>query len=139
MTFNSTGSESLIKSPFQPSGTKPNLASISVNKPHLRQSIFSDSGFSFPVTGSSGVVSEPPTPSIMPFSVASSPPQQKDGLAIPTYTFGTKRSTPALVFSFPSTSTSSTQDEASNIKFNFGSDSKNRISFRSVGKDAICY
>ncbi|GFZ20865.1 hypothetical protein Acr_29g0000270 [Actinidia rufa] len=139
MPFNSTGSESLKKPSFQPSGTMPILASISVDKPHLRQSIFPNYGFSFPITTSSGVLSEPPTPSIMPSILVSSPPESKDGPTIPIYSFWTKRSTPALVFSFPSTSTASTEDEASNIKFSFGLDSENRISFRSVGKDAICY
>ncbi|GMP60138.1 hypothetical protein CsSME_00023134 [Camellia sinensis var. sinensis] len=134
------GSESLKKPPFHPTGTKPILASIFVDRPNLRPTGFSDngSGFTFPVSASSGVLSEPPTPSIMPSTSASGLPQLKDGPAIPSYTFGTKRSTPALVFSFPSTSNASTQDDASNIKFSFGSD-KSRISLRSVGKDAICF
>ncbi|THG23557.1 hypothetical protein TEA_003926 [Camellia sinensis var. sinensis] len=95
------GSESLKKPPFHPTGTKPILASIFVDKPNLRRTGFSDngSGFTFPVSASSGVLSEPPTPSIMPSTSASGLPQLKDGPAIPSYTFGTKRSTPALVFS----------------------------------------
>lgn len=140
MASNYAGSESVKKPPFHPTGTKPILASIFVDKPNLRRTGFSDngSGFTFPVSASSGVLSEPPTPSIMPSTSASGLPQLKDGPAIPSYTFGTKRSTPALVFSFPSTSNASMQDDASNIKFSFGSD-KSRISFRSVGKDAICF
>lgn len=127
---NFVGSELLKKPPVHSSASKPNLASISVSKPSF--------GFTFPVSTSSGVLPEPPTPSIMPSTLASSPPQPKDGTAIPSYSFGTKRSKPPLVFSFPSTSNASVQDnDTADIKFSFGSDGKNRVSFRSV--DAICY
>ncbi|KAF7153386.1 hypothetical protein RHSIM_Rhsim01G0068000 [Rhododendron simsii] len=127
---NFVGSELLKKPPVHSSASKPNLASISVSKPSF--------GFTFPVSTSSGVLPEPPTPSIMPSTLASSPPQPKDGPAIPSYSFGTKRSKPPLVFSFPSTSNASVQDnDTADIKFSFGSDGKNRVSFRSV--DAICY
>ncbi|KAG5564429.1 hypothetical protein RHGRI_000572 [Rhododendron griersonianum] len=127
---NFVGSELLKKPPVHSSASKPNLASISVSKPSF--------GFTFPVSTSSGVLPEPPTPSIMPSTLASIPPQPKDGPAIPSYSFGTKRSKPPLVFSFPSTSNASVQDnDTTDIKFSFGSDGKNRVSFRSV--DAICY
>lgn len=120
---NFAGSELPKKPPVHSSGSKPNLASLSVGKPNF--------GFTFPVSTSSGVLPEPPTPSIMPSTLASSPPQPKDVPAIPSYSFGTKRSTPPLVFSF--TSNSSVQDnDVADIKFSFGSDGKNRVSFRSI-------
>ncbi|XAR66887.1 hypothetical protein NMG60_11013257 [Bertholletia excelsa] len=135
---NHAGSEPLKRPAFQPSASKPTLAAISVDRPGLRQTNFSDntSGFTFPFSTSS---SELPTPSIVPTTLAGGLSQPKDSLAIPSYSFGTKRSTPVLVFSFPSTSNASTPDGTEDIKFSFGSDKKNRISFSSVGKDAICY
>lgn len=126
------------------SSNKPALASISIGKPVLSTASLNNFGFTFPVSASSGVLSEPPTPSIMPSSSAPSAsglhqPNQ-EGASVPTYTFGSERSAPALVFSFPSTSSASASahDETSEINFTFGSDKK-RVSFSSVGKDAICY
>lgn len=132
------GSELLKKQPSQFSGTKPTLKSIFVNKPDPKRIISSDNGpgFTFPVSAP-GVLSEPPTPSIMPSFTSGG--QLKEGSPVPSYTFGTKGSHPRLDFSsFPSTSNASTHDEASDLKFNFGSE-KARVSFKSVGKDAICY
>lgn len=121
-------------------GIKPILTSISINKPDPSTiSSNNSSGFTFPVSASFGVHSEPPTPSIMPLFSASSVHQPKEGHAIPSYSFGSKSSKPALVFSFPSTSSASVPNDDSNLKFNFGSDQKTRLSFSSVGKDAITY
>ncbi|XP_052198955.1 nuclear pore complex protein NUP1 isoform X1 [Diospyros lotus] len=135
---NSAGSEMLSKPSFHTSGAKPVLPSISVGKPDMTQVAFSvnNSAFTFPVSTSSGILSEPPTPSILPSTSASSLPQQNVDPAVPSYSFGDKRSSPALIFSF--TSTSSIQDGTSNLNFSFGSD-KNGLSFGSFGKDAICY
>ncbi|KAL5769012.1 hypothetical protein ACOSP7_015570 [Xanthoceras sorbifolium] len=121
-------------------GSKPILPSISIGKPGQKWTGSSDSstGFTFPVSTSSVVLSEPPTPSIMPLFSASGLQQPNEGSAIPSYSFGLKKSTPALVFSFPSTS-GTPLDGASDLKFNFGSDKTRRISFSSIGKDAVCY
>ncbi|XP_047309882.1 nuclear pore complex protein NUP1 isoform X2 [Impatiens glandulifera] len=126
---------------FQLLGTKPSLSSISVNKTPGFQN--NSSGFTFPVCSSSSqTCPEPPTPTVLPSTIL---PQVNNKAASssssPSYSFGTKKrsSSPALVFSFPSTiSSSSTQDENSGINYNFGSDKKNRISFSSFGKDSIC-
>ncbi|EYU34995.1 hypothetical protein MIMGU_mgv1a009613mg [Erythranthe guttata] len=117
---------------------KPLLKSISVNKAFL-QSVPSENGpsFTFPVSASAGGgFAEPPTPSITP---SSSQPIGGAGPTVPSYTFATEKSTPRLVFSFPSTSNASAQNDGSDIKFNFGSDKKTRLSFSSFGKDEICY
>lgn len=122
-------------------GTKPVLPSISVGKPDPRWTFSSDSstGFSFPVSSSTAVFSEPPTPSILPSFLASDVHQPKEGPAVPKYSFGLNTSTSRLVFAFPSTSSAPSNDDASDLKFNFGSDKTTRISFSSIGKDAICY
>lgn len=122
------------------SGTKPVLSSISIEKPNSKWTLSSDhsSGFTFPVSTASKVLSEPPTPSVMPSFLASSQSQPKDGSAVPSYTFGATKSTPSLVFSFPSTSSAAIQNDTSEIEFSFGSD-KPRLSFGSIEKDAICY
>ncbi|KAF2310637.1 hypothetical protein GH714_015867 [Hevea brasiliensis] len=106
---NAAGSEVFSfqkKLPPQSSGTKPVLPSINIDKPNQRWTFSSDnsSGFTFPVSASSGVSSEPPTPSIMPSSSSIGLHQQNEGSSIPSYKFGSRGSTPALVFSFPSTS-----------------------------------
>ncbi|KAF5482185.1 hypothetical protein F2P56_002774 [Juglans regia] len=114
------------------SGTKPILPSITISKPVSRWPFSSDaasSAFTFPVSSS---VVEPPTPTIM-FS-ADGQQQPKEGLAVPPYSFGSKRSTPALVFSVPSTSSANIQEDALGIKFSFGSDENTRLSFGSFGK-----
>lgn len=132
-------SGSLDKSPFN---SKPTLKHISINKPDPKRIVSNDNGinFTFPVSETSSVLSEPPTPSILPSFITSVPSQTKEGPLVPTYTFGTKKATQRLVFSFPSTSEGSEGDvEGSDIKFKFGSDKKSRISFSSVGKDAICF
>ncbi|KAL6226329.1 hypothetical protein ACLB2K_000291 [Fragaria x ananassa] len=108
---------------FQPSVSKRVFPAISVDK----------STFTFPVSTSSTVFSEPPTPSIMPTFSPSPDRQLKDGdTAVPTYSFGSKKSD-RLVFTFPSIG-DATQIVTSDIKFSFGSD-KPRLSF----KDAICH
>lgn len=119
--------------------TKPVLPSISISKPYSRWPFTSDtsSGFTFPVSSSG---SEPPTPTITPLLSAGGPPQQpKEEPAAPSYNFGSKRSTPALVFSFPSTSSANIHEDALGIKFSFGSDDNTRLSFSSFEKDAVCF
>lgn len=131
------------KPPTHSSGNKPVLSSITVGKPDQRWAVSSDkttSGFTFPVSATSGVNSEPPTPTIMPSTSATVPSPPKDASSIPSYSFGSKKSDPALVFSFPSTSNASIPDNASSdLKFKFGSEKTTRLSFSSIGKDAICY
>ncbi|KAG2718774.1 hypothetical protein I3760_03G236400 [Carya illinoinensis] len=117
------------------SGTKPVLPSITISKPVSRWPFSSDasSAFTFPVSSSvTEPVIEPPTPTIM-FS-ADGKQLPKEGLAVPPYIFGSKRSTPALVFSVPSTSSANIQEDALGIKFNFGSAENTRLSFGSFGK-----
>jgi hypothetical protein len=133
--------DALNKGSLASSVTKPVLPSISISKPESRWPFTSDasSGFSFPVS-SSGV--EPPTPTIVPsFSAGGVPQQQqpKEGPAAPSYNFGSKRSTPALVFSFPSSSSANIHEDALGIKYSFGSDENSRLSFSSFEKDAVCY
>ncbi|XP_024181946.1 nuclear pore complex protein NUP1 isoform X3 [Rosa chinensis] len=138
ITLNVVGSEVLNqqKKPlFQPSGTKRVFPAISVDKPAPTWKFSSDksSTFTFPVSTSSAVFSEPPTPSIMPSVSTSTEHQLKDGdAAVPAYSFGSKKSD-RLVFTFPSTS-DAIQIGNSDIKFSFGSD-KPRLSF----KDAVCH
>ncbi|VFQ73626.1 unnamed protein product [Cuscuta campestris] len=120
------------------SGTKPNLTAIAINKPDLRNNIFSNSttppiGFTFPVPATSGALSEPPTPS-MPSSSAAKIALSDDTL--PSFSFGNGKSSRALVFSFPSTSSLSAPADATDaIKFNFGGgDGKTRLCFNA----AVC-
>nr|KJB64742.1 hypothetical protein B456_010G063000 [Gossypium raimondii]KJB64744.1 hypothetical protein B456_010G063000 [Gossypium raimondii] len=133
--------EGLLKASSNSSGNKPVLASISVTKPEQRWMFTSDNstGFTFPVSASSGVSSEPPTPTIMPFLSGSSQHQPKEELTEPSYSFGLNRSSPALVFSFPSTSGATNHVDASDISFNFGSDRSSRICFSPIGKNTICH
>ncbi|KAK1551347.1 hypothetical protein Q3G72_034263 [Acer saccharum] len=143
IVLNAADSEvpNLRKPPSHSSGNKPVLSSISIGKPGQNWTFTSDSsiGFTFPVSTSSGVSSEPPTPTIIPSFSSSGLQQQNEGGAIPSYSFGLNKSNPAVVFSFPSTSGTSPLDGASDVKFNFGSDETRRISFSSIGKDAVCY
>ncbi|CAN1215994.1 hypothetical protein LINPERPRIM_LOCUS463 [Linum perenne] len=135
------------KPPTHSTGTKPVLPSISIAKRNQKwaaASVSSGTGFTFQIPASSGMFSEPPTPS-MPCSYANGLHQPKSdaGLLIPTYSFGSNKDSPALVFSFPSTSSSSGSpllpEANSDLKFNFGSDKSPRVSFSSIGKDSICY
>ncbi|XP_010254433.1 PREDICTED: nuclear pore complex protein NUP1 [Nelumbo nucifera] len=127
------------KTAAQSSGSKLGLTSTSLGKVDQKCTISPDngSGFSFPVPVSSGVLSEPPTPTIAPSLSARAMPEF-EGTTVPSYSFGSKKSGQVLVFKFPSTSTSA-QGNASTPKFKFGSDKVARVSFRSVGKDAVCY
>ncbi|KAL8149737.1 uncharacterized protein LOC141708908 [Apium graveolens] len=130
-TIHADGSKFLDKQPYNTSGGKRTLKSISVDKK-------GGLGFTFPVSAP-GVLSEPPTPSIFPSFSSGDMSQAAEDSAIPSYTFGTKRSSPRHDFSsFPSTSNSST-DMASDIKFSFGSERKNRVSFNLVEKDPISH
>ncbi|XWS70708.1 hypothetical protein CRYUN_Cryun03dG0070600 [Craigia yunnanensis] len=133
--------EGLQKPSSNSLGNKPVLASISVSKRAQRWMFTSDnsSGFTFPVSASSVVSSEPSTPSIMPLLSGSSVHQTKEEHTGPSYSFGSNRSFPAPVFSFPSTSSALNHVDASDITFNFGSDSSSRIYFNSIGKNTICY
>lgn len=125
-------------------GTKPGFPSITINKPESKWAFSSDSGsaFTFPVSGaSSGGLSEPPTPSIFPSTSLGSSQTLllKPETAVPSYSFGSKKSSPALVFSFSSTNSDTIHTtDAPNIKFSFGSENHTRLSFGSVGKDAVC-
>lgn len=133
---NSMGFELPRNAPGQASGAKPNLPSIFVNKPNRRNVTSPDNGFgfTFPVSASSGALSEPPTPSIMPSSAASVLSQPVDASTSPVYSFGTGKSAERLVFSFPSTSNASVPVDASDLKFSFGTDRTSRLSFGAVGK-----
>ncbi|KAI4298103.1 hypothetical protein MLD38_034036 [Melastoma candidum] len=118
--------DTLVKdaTPKQPaaSSNKAALQSISVQKSKFVFSSDNGTGFTFPVPASQAAFPEPPTPSILPASGNSLPPPL--GLvasAIPSYTFGTKRTSPPLVFSFPSTSSSSINVTSSDLNFTFGS------------------
>jgi hypothetical protein len=93
-------------------------------------------GFTFPVTAPSSVFSEPPTPSIMPLLFPTGNQHQSEEISTQlSYSFGTKKSNPAVVFSFPSTSNIVHNDDGV-IKYNFGSTDKARLSF-SFGKTAV--
>lgn len=119
---------------------KPVLPSININKPEPKWTLASDrsSGFTFPVSAASSVFSEPPTPSIVPSFSTGGDRQSKEIATEPSYSFGSKRSSPALVFSFPSTSSTAVQNDAGDIKFSFGSNDKARLSFSSFGTNAVC-
>lgn len=124
-------------------GGKPIFPSITINKPESKWAFSSDSGsaFTFPVSGaSSGMLSEPPTPSIFPSTSlgGGQPLLLKPETPVPSYSFDSKKTSPSLVFSFPSINSDTIHTEASNIKFSFGSDDHTRLSFGSVGKDAVC-
>lgn len=70
----------------------------------------------------------------MPSFPANTLPQSTESPAIPTFSFGAKKSND-YVFSFPSTSSSAPVDDGvSDLKFNFGS---GKVSFGSKGSDAI--
>ncbi|GMI97664.1 NUCLEOPORIN 82 [Hibiscus trionum] len=133
--------EGLQKPSSNSSGNKPVLASISVTKPEQRWTFTLDNStsFTFPVSASSGVSSEPPTPTIIPSMLGSSQHQPKKELTGPMYNFGLNRSSPALVFSFPSTSSTPNHIDASDITFNFGSDRSSRISFSPIGQNTTCH
>lgn len=118
--------------------SQPILKPISFKKPDPQQVISSDNGrgFTFPFSATASSASEPPTPSIMPSFTSPAVPQSNELTAIPTYSFGTKKSGERVVFSFPSTSNAPIADGESDLKFTFGSDKK-RVSFGSVKSDAI--
>ncbi|ESQ42041.1 hypothetical protein EUTSA_v10012771mg [Eutrema salsugineum] len=128
------------------------LPSISVSKPfQWAGPSGSNASFTFPVSSSDGATSsEPTTPSIMPFTTSAAP---SGGLAItsrheatkedeiPQFGFGGKRGDKLpLVFAFPATSEEliNEDDEKLGIKFTFGSEKPERISFSSPGSDGVC-
>lgn len=131
----------LSKKAQQSSGTKPVLPHISVGRRDPKRAVVSDNGagFTFPVTSSSSVFSEPPTPSFLPVSSGSTVSDSKEVPTVTSFSFGTEKSAPRLVFSFPSTGSATNHVDSVDPKFNFGSGKKPRLSFDSVGKDAICY
>ncbi|CAA0403824.1 unnamed protein product [Arabidopsis thaliana] len=137
---------------------KPVLPSISVAKPFQKWAVPSGSnaGFTFPVSSSDGTTSsEPTTPSIMPFTT-SPPVASGGGVAItnhhearkddeiPQFSFdGSNRrgDKSPLVFSFPSVSeevVNEDDDARLGIKYTFGSEKPERISFSSAGSDGVC-
>lgn len=118
------------QAPTDPATIKPVLPPIAIKKPESRWTVASDngSGFTFPVSTSSSVFSEPPTPSIMPLFSAGDQHQLKEGSTELSYSFGLKKC-PAIVFCFPSTSNTTVQNEAGDPKFNFGSTKKTSLSF----------
>lgn len=142
-SLSESGFEPSKKPSPHPSGTGPILQQISVGRHGPSRAVSSDNGsaFTFPISASSSIFSEPPTPSVMPRFSSGVVSQPTELRTVPSYSFGTNRSTPALVFSFPfpSTSSASAQIDADDLKFSFGSDKKTRLSFGSVGKDAVCY
>ncbi|KOM40050.1 hypothetical protein LR48_Vigan04g024800 [Vigna angularis] len=118
------------QAPTNPATIKPVLPPIAIKKPESRWTVASDngSGFTFPVSTSSSVFSEPPTPSIMPLFSAGDQHQLKEGSTELSYSFGLKKC-PTIVFCFPSTSNTTVQNEAGDPKFNFGSTKKTNLSF----------
>ncbi|CAJ1975524.1 unnamed protein product [Sphenostylis stenocarpa] len=90
------------KPPTNPATIKPVLPPISIKKPESRWTVASDnsSGFTFPVSTSSSVFSEPPTPSIMPLFSAGDQQQSKGSTEL-SYTFGLKKASPALIQGVP--------------------------------------
>ncbi|KAI3901204.1 hypothetical protein MKX01_018333 [Papaver californicum] len=127
---------------------KPALSSILVTKRDPKR-FDNGSGFTFPVSASSsGNISEPPTPSFLPFPSASglTRPQEKTSKSTPnvvgalSYSFCSKKAEDAIVFSFLSTSSASpSSDSTTTPTFKFGSDKKDRLSFRSFGENTKCY
>lgn len=119
--------------------SKPVLPPLSIKKPESKWPVASDngSGFTFPVSATSSVFSEPPTPSIMPLFAAADQNQSKERSTELSFSFGLKKSSPAVVFSFPCTSNAAVQNDSGDIKFNFGSTEKPSLSF-SFGKNSVC-
>lgn len=133
---------------------KPVLPSISIAKPFQKWAVPSGSnaGFTFPVSSSDGATaSEPTTPSIMPFTTS---PARSGGIhitshheatkddEIPQFSFKSKRGDKSpLVFAFPSVCeevTNEDDDARLGIKFTFGSEKPERISFSSAASDGVC-
>ncbi|KAI3848563.1 hypothetical protein MKX03_011259 [Papaver bracteatum] len=131
---------------------KPALSSISITKRDPKR-FDNGSGFTFPVSASSsGNISEPPTPSILPFPSASGLPRPQENTSVPSdkstenavgapsYSFRSQKTEDSIVFSFPSTSSASPSgDSTSTPTFKFGSDKKDRLSFRSFGENTKCH
>ncbi|XP_061344440.1 nuclear pore complex protein NUP1 [Gastrolobium bilobum] len=119
--------------------SKTGLPPIIIKKPESRWTLAYDngSGFTFPVSASSSVFSEPPTPSIMPLFSTGDQHQLKESSTELSFSFGLRKSSAAIVFSFPSTSNTVIHNDAGDIKFNFGSTEKARLSFL-FGEDAVC-
>ncbi|KFK26264.1 hypothetical protein AALP_AA8G224400 [Arabis alpina] len=134
---------------------KPTLPSLSVAKPFQKWAVPSGSNasFTFPVSSSDGAsASEPTTPSIMPFTTSPAPTSgvtitshnheaTKDDEEIPQFGFDSKRrgDKSPLVFTFPSVSEEviDEDDERLGMKFTFGSEKPERISFSSKGSDGV--
>ncbi|KAI3962913.1 hypothetical protein MKW92_050650 [Papaver armeniacum] len=131
---------------------KPALSSISITKRDPKR-FDNGSGFTFPVSASSsGNISEPPTPSILPFPSASGLPRPQENTSVPSdkstanavgapsYSFRSQKTEDTIVFSFPSTSSASPSgDSTTTPTFKFGSDKKDRLSFRSFGENTKCH
>ncbi|XP_026387703.1 nuclear pore complex protein NUP1-like isoform X1 [Papaver somniferum] len=131
---------------------KPALSTISITKRDPKR-FDNGSGFTFPVSASSsGNISEPPTPSILPFPSASGLPRPQENtsapsdkstanaVGAPSYSFRSQKTEDSIVFSFPSTSSASPSgDSTTTPTFKFGSDKKDRLSFRSFGENTKCH
>ncbi|KAK4798161.1 hypothetical protein SAY86_030487 [Trapa natans] len=134
-------SQNVIKKPPLSTTGKAGLPSISTQKPEFRSafSLGNSSGFTFPVSADAALFPEPPTPSLTPPpSVANSHHMPKGEASIPSFTFGgLNKPAPALVFSFPSTSSSPVLVDTADLKFNFGSGER-RVSFASIARDGVC-
>ncbi|XP_026454558.1 uncharacterized protein LOC113355822 [Papaver somniferum] len=128
---------------------KPALSSILITKRDPKR-FDNGSGFTFPVSASS--FGEPPTPSILPFPSASGLPRPQENTSVPSdkatanavgapsYSFGSQKTEDTIVFSFPSTSSASPSgDSTPTPTFKFGSDKKDRLSFRSFGENTKCH
>uniref|UniRef100_A0A0D3EDV4 CCHC-type domain-containing protein n=3 Tax=Brassica TaxID=3705 RepID=A0A0D3EDV4_BRAOL len=131
---------------------KRSLSSISVAKPTYQRWAVpsgSNASFTFPVSSSSdgAATPEPTTPSIMPstttpsggVAITSQHEATKDD-EIPQFGFGGNRRGDdklPLVFAFPSMSDEMNNEKLGDIKFTFGSNKAERISFGSPGSDGV--
>ncbi|CAH8285700.1 unnamed protein product [Eruca vesicaria subsp. sativa] len=151
----------LPKPPSHSLGTtnsKRLLSSISVAKPNQRWAFPSgpNASFTFPVSSSDGATSsEPPTPSIMPFTTSTAAPSGGVGITshsddearkddeVPHFSFGGSRrggDKSPLVFDFPFVSEEEVMnedDEKLGIKYTFGSKKPERISFSVAESDGV--
>ncbi|KAJ0266436.1 Nucleoporin-like protein [Hirschfeldia incana] len=132
---------------------KRSLSSITVEKPTYQRWAApsgSNASFTFPVSSSpdGATTSEPTTPSIMPFTtpngggvaITSQDEATKED-EIPQFGFGGNRRGDdklPLVFAFPSVSEDVNNEKLGDIKFTFGSNKAERISFSSPGSDGVC-
>ncbi|KNA24279.1 hypothetical protein SOVF_017160 isoform A [Spinacia oleracea] len=117
---------------------KPMLPSIAIGKSSLGTSFSSvnNSGFTFPFTTPSAISAEPPTPSMTPSFLTSSPQQSKVSADLPAFNSANKITIAPPVVAFPSTTKGFTPNDASVPNFKFGS-GKPRLSFAVEGDDTL--